>query len=37
MKDAASERNYEEAEEYKKTIEQIESAGNKQIVRDAID
>lgn len=34
---AAQNRKFEEAEEYKKTIEQIESAGNKQIVRDAID
>lgn len=37
MKEAASERNYEEAAEYKNIIMQIESAGNTQIVRDAIE
>lgn len=36
MKEAAQERNYEEAAEYKNIITQIESAGNTQIVRDAI-
>lgn len=33
---SAQERKYEEALEYKNTISQIESAGSKQIVRDAI-
>lgn len=37
MQTAASERRYEEAAEYKKMLEQIETTGNKQIVRDAID
>lgn len=37
MIQAAWNKNFEEAEEYKKTIEQIEAAGNKQIVRDAIE
>ncbi len=37
MLQASWSRKFEEAEEHKKTIEQIESAGNKQIVRDAID
>lgn len=36
MKIAAKERRYEEALELKNTIQQIESAGSKQIVRDAI-
>jgi excinuclease ABC subunit C len=36
MKHAASERRYEDAANYKNLIEQIESAGSKQIVRDAI-
>lgn len=34
---SAQERRYEEALEYKNMIQQIESTGNKQIVRDAID
>lgn len=37
MQEAASERNYEEAADYKNIITQIESAGNTQIVRDAIE
>ena len=37
MQEAAQKRAFEEALEYKNTIEQIESTGNKQIVRDAID
>lgn len=36
MKSAAQERKYEEALELKNTIQQIESSGSKQIVRDAI-
>lgn len=34
---SAQERRYEDALEYKNTIQQIESSGSKQIVRDAID
>ncbi len=34
---AATERRYEDAAAYKKMIEQIETTGNKQIVRDAIE
>ena len=37
MKQAADERKYEEASEYKNLITQIETTGNRQIVRDAID
>lgn len=37
MMTAAAERRYEDAAEYKSNIEQIETTGNKQIVRDAID
>ena len=37
MQIAAAERRYEDAAEYKNTIEQIETTGNKQIVRDAIE
>lgn len=36
MKQASQNRKYEEAGEYKNLIAQIETAGNKQIVRDAI-
>lgn len=36
MKIAAQERRYEDASEYKNLISQIESAGSRQIVRDAI-
>lgn len=36
MKTAAQERRYEDAAEYKNLISQIESAGSRQIVRDAI-
>lgn len=36
MKIAAQERRYEDANEYKNLIAQIESAGSRQIVRDAI-
>ncbi len=36
MKKSAEERRYEEAATYKNIITQIETAGNKQIVRDAI-
>lgn len=37
MKKAANERKYEEANEYKSLIAQIETIGNRQIVRDAIE
>jgi excinuclease ABC subunit C len=37
MKQSADERKYEEANEYKSIIGQIETTGNRQIVRDAID
>jgi excinuclease ABC subunit C len=37
MKQSADERKYEEANEYKNLIAQIETTGNRQIVRDAID
>jgi len=37
MKKAAGERKYEEANEYKNLITQIETIGNRQIVRDAIE
>lgn len=37
MKESANERKYEEASEYKNLIAQIETIGNRQIVRDAID
>ena len=37
MKKAALERKYEEANEYKNLIAQIETIGNRQIVRDAIE
>lgn len=37
MKKAANERKYEEASEYKNLIAQIETIGNRQIVRDAIE
>lgn len=37
MQEAARQHRYEDALEYKKMIEQIESTGNKQIVRDVIE
>jgi len=37
MQQAAQKREFEQAQEYKSMIEQIEATGNRQIVRDVID